>query len=67
MSRLCRQQQRAAVARIEHQVIDDIAQEMRTFDPPLLARSIRPIDECALARSYQKHDRNGTAGASSCW
>jgi hypothetical protein len=29
-----RRQERSPVARVEHEVIDDVAEEVRTIDPP---------------------------------
>jgi hypothetical protein len=54
MSGLGREQQRAAVARVEHEVVDDRAQEMRSVDLPGLARGVAAIDESAFARSDEK-------------
>src|SRR5258706_7320595 len=52
-------QQRAAVARIRYEMIDDVAEEMRAFELPLLLRRIRTKNECAFARSNQQRNEGG--------
>ena len=56
MSGLRRRKQRAAIARIEHQMIDDVAEEMWTIDPPILPGRIAMIEPGAFARG--DHDRH---------
>jgi hypothetical protein len=43
-----------AVARVEHQVVDHTAEEVRPVEPPLPARRIRAVQECALASPDQQ-------------
>ncbi len=59
-----RGQQRAAVARVEHQMIDDVAQEMRPVRLPFPARGIALEDPCALARGDQQGCARFGGGAS---
>ncbi|HEY6421262.1 MAG TPA: hypothetical protein VIX59_19870 [Candidatus Binataceae bacterium] len=49
-----RGQHGAAVARVEHHVMDDVAEEMRPVEAPGAARRIAMIDERALASADQQ-------------
>lgn len=55
VSRARRGEQRAPVARIEHQVMDDVAEEMRAVHAPGPPRRIAPEQPCSLARR-DEHD-----------
>jgi hypothetical protein len=50
---LGRGQQRAAVARVEHQVVDDVAEEVRSVDAPGCAGAVAVQQPGALARGHQ--------------
>ena len=56
MAGLRRHQQRPAVARIEHEVIDDVPEKMWPVGPPLLPSHATPIDRRTLARADQEDD-----------
>ena len=49
-------QQGNAVTRIEHEVADDVAKEMRAIDPPTAALGITVIQPGTLARGDEKDD-----------
>ena len=49
-------EQRAAVARIEHQVVNDVTEEVRAVGAPAAARRIAVEDPCALARGDQHRE-----------
>ena len=54
---LRRRQQRAPVARVEHEMADDVAEEVRPVGPPCPSRGIAVIEPGALARGDQQDDR----------
>src|SRR5450631_86256 len=56
MARAHRGQERSAVARIEHRVVHDLAEEMRAFDRPRAPIGARREDEETLAGSDQDKD-----------
>jgi hypothetical protein len=52
---LRRRQQRAPVARIEHEVIDDLAEKVRSVDAPGFSLLVAVKQPRALARGDQHH------------
>src|SRR5258706_210340 len=54
-------QQRARVARIRDEVIDDVAKKMRAVELPRFSCSVAAVNECALARADQQRDRGSHA------
>jgi len=55
MSGLRRREQRAPVARIEHHVIEDVAEEMRPVEAKAAPRAIAVEKPRALSRCHQQH------------
>ena len=55
MPGLGRRQQRAAVTRVERQVIDDMAEKVRAVGPPRLAGRVAVIEPGTLAGRHQKN------------
>src|SRR5713101_2942226 len=53
-----RAEQRFAVARVEHQVVDDVAEKMGSCERPAPARAVRADEERALARSDEQRHRS---------
>src|SRR5581483_2877140 len=49
-------QHRAPVARIEHDMVDDMSEEVGTIDPPRSSRRIAIVDERALAGADEDCD-----------
>ncbi len=52
-------EQRLAVARVEHEMVDDMAEKMGPCERPASARAIRLHEEGALARSDEQRHRSG--------
>src|SRR6185503_16031151 len=64
MARARGAQERLAVARVEHQMVDDLAEKVGPCERPAAARTVRADEKRALARSNeQRHrSRSGTLG-----
>src|ERR1041385_1260993 len=57
MARAHGAEQRPAIAGVEHEMVDDVAEEMRPCERPALARAVRLHEEHALARSDEQRNR----------
>src|SRR6266849_4569925 len=53
-------EQRLAVARVEHEMVDDMAEKMGPCECPAPARAVRLHEEGALARSDEQRHRSGS-------
>ena len=59
-----RRQQRAPIARVEHQMIEDVTEKVRSVAAPRLARRVAVKQPCALARGDEyQHPTGRAAGA----
>src|SRR2546422_11087194 len=58
-------EQRLAVARVEDEMVDDVAEKVRARERPAAARTIRADEKRAFARSDKQRDRSRSRTRSS--